>query len=277
MLIARSKVARIALVAVALGAASCSSDEKQADQPAAGSKPERTEAFGIETEYRAGDDCRGSGPEVATYFLQADRDRAWVDVGADGTVDALRIDRDVYVRNSVEPEIPWIVVRLGDPHLAAFAVFTQPGTVVGRPMFADEVVDPLADAQRLADSGESSPRPLAPEAPEMATVSWTTDSEGRVTTSTIESDASEAGLAIRSTVTIAPAEKVTAPSRPTEAKDILDLPAATYAPTSTLVDPTCTGAGTEGQDCIREQAGGATVREWLERRRSTDAFDGSGC
>jgi hypothetical protein len=238
-------------------------------------------AFEVRTYYDADGPCRMSGPENAMYYLQSDSQRAWIDLEGDGSTDAIREEGDLCIRNSLDPEVPWIHVHLGDHHVEAFASFTEPGLEVGAPMFTEALVDPLADAQRLADAGVTSPEPLDPSAPDVATVQWWVDADGRVTKSQIETDPNAPGGGVRSTVSSASGDSVRPPDVPTGAQDLLDLPASSYAPTSLLVDPSCAGGDAEqaaaGKRCLREATKGLTIRDWLDKRSGTASLDGSGC
>lgn len=270
-----------ALVTFALAVSSCGLGGDEGESSPEDRGAGAILAFQIRTTYRPEDSCEARGPEKATYFLQLEGRRAWLDVKGDGSTDAIREGEDLYLRNSVDPEVPWIHVRLGDNHLTAFAGFTRPGVEFAPLMFMNELADPLADAQRLADSGAQAPQPLDPANPEVATVRWSVGAEGQVTESQIDMEQTGPGYAVRSTVLSRPSDSANPPSPPANAPDLEDLQASVYAPTSALVDPSCNEGAAKDQEevrsCIQEAAKNSTVREWLDQRQSTTAIDGSGC
>lgn len=271
----------LALVTVTVGASGCGLGDRTGDNSSKGGGAAAISALEVRTKYRPGDPCRPSGPEEATSYLQAGGHRAWLDVKSDGSTDAIREGDDLYLRNSVDPEVPWIHIDLRNNHLTAFAIATRPGAEFGQYMFSRDLIDPFEDSQRLADSGAKPPQPLVPDDPEVATVQWSVDAEGHVTQSQIEVDQTGPGGWVRQTVSSVPSTSANPPTLPQNASSLLDLPASMYAPTSVLLDPSCKeGAPWDAEEvrrCTEVAAKDSTVREWLDRRQSTSAIDGSGC
>lgn len=236
-----------------------------------GTKPKKDtiEAFELRSTDPGSINCGATGPQKARLYRSGDGSFAWLDSGADGTVDGILSDRQVYLRDLTDPAgstpSQWIKVPAGiaDP-VSYFASFLAPWTHSGK--IFDATNDPFDEFQALQDEGKRSPAPVFEEDPEGITATWRTNDVGRVVEGTLK--LSKDDTSVDSITLLPPTEVPDRPAVPTDAADLAHEPLADHLPRSVMIDPAC-GELTEAalaaaQPCLDAAMAGQTVDDWVQ-------------
>lgn len=200
--------------------------------------------------------------------VDAEEDRATLDLDRDGVVDVHRDGAEVFLRASTVPDLdtdqPW--VRMSAGAVPAQLMVSRPA-VFAFPLLGAEVEDPFAVVADIAANDASSPADVSPGMPGSGTVRWSSAPDGTITSATFTYPVTHRVGAVQSQHLRRVAEdrtRIEAPPR--SFVDLDDLPAAQVAAGALSLAEAChpsDRAIPRERRCVMSALESVTVEEWM--------------